>query len=87
MRLNAGTDLQWRHWNNEYLVFDLATGRTHVLDAFTAGVLLTIEEGASNQAEVLSKLETLMPINEISDTLPFILGRLIKSSLIQPCLE
>lgn len=68
-------------------MFDLATGRTHVLDAFTAGVLLTIEEGASNQAEVLSKLETLMPINEISDTLPFILGRLIKSSLIQPCLE
>ena len=87
MRLNTETQLHWRHWNNEYLVFDLATGRTHVLDPFTAGVLLTIEAGASNQAEVLAKLGTSMSVDLISDTLPSILGELIKSSLIQPYLE
>lgn len=87
MRLNTETQLHWRHWNNEYLVFDLATGRTHVLDPFTAGVLLTIEAGASNQAEVLAKLGTSMSVDLISETLPSILGELIKSSLIQPYLE
>jgi PqqD family protein of HPr-rel-A system len=87
MRLNTATQLHWRHWNNEYLVFDLATGRTHVLSALTAGVLLTIEEGASNQAEVLAGLGSSMSVDGISDALPSILGELIKSSLIQPCLE
>lgn len=87
MRLNSETQLHWQHWNNEYLVFDLATGRTHVLDTFTAGVLLAIEEGASNQAELLAKLGTSMSVDVISDILPSILGELIKSSLIDPCLE
>jgi len=87
MRLNSETQLHWRLWNNEYLVFDLATGRTHVLDTLTAGVLLAVEEGASNQAEVLNRFGTSMPVDVISNALPSILGELIKSSLIQPCLE
>lgn len=87
MRLNSETQLHWQRWNNEHLVFDLATGRTHVLDTFTAGVLLAIEEGASNQAELLAKLGTSMSVDVISDILPSILGELIKSSLIDPCLE
>lgn len=87
MRLNTETHLHWRHWDNDYLVFDLATGRTHVLDTFTAGVLLAIEEGACNQSEVLARVCASMPVDVITDVLPSILGELIKSSLIQPCLE
>ena len=44
-RLNPAIGLHWRHWNSEWVVFDVASGNTHQLDELTACALLCLEEG------------------------------------------
>ena len=43
-RLPAGVSLLWRSWDeSEVIVFNRASGQTHLLDAFSAAVLRRIE--------------------------------------------
>ena len=87
LRINTESQLHWREWNDEFIVFDLATGRTHLLDAMTAGVLLCLENGGKSQGELMSELSESLPEDVITDLLPSILRELVKSSLIQHDLE
>ena len=87
LRINTESQLHWREWNDEFIVFDLATGRTHLLDAMTAGVLLCLENGGKSQGELMSELSESLPKDVITDLLPSILRELVKSSLIQHDLE
>ena len=87
LRINTKSQLHWREWNDEFIVFDLATGRTHLLDAMTAGVLLCLENGGESQDELKSELSESIPEDVIINLLPSILRELVKSSLIQHDLE
>ena len=87
LRINTKSQLHWREWDDEFIVFDLATGRTHLLDAMTAGVLLCLENGRKSQNELQSELSESVPEDVIANLLPSILKELIKSSLIQHDLE
>ena len=87
LRTNTKSQLHWREWNDEFIVFDLATGRTHLLDAMTAGVLLCLENGRKSQGELMSELSESIPEVVITNLLPSILIELVKSSLIQHDLE
>jgi len=42
-RLCGAVTLLWRSWDDEFVVFNLASNQTHLLDAFSAAVLKEIE--------------------------------------------
>ncbi len=41
--LGRGVKLLWRSWDDEVVVYNVTSGQTHLLDAFSAAVLKTIE--------------------------------------------
>lgn len=38
----SAATLTWRHWDEEFVFFDAASGATHLLDAGAAGVLIDL---------------------------------------------
>jgi PqqD family protein of HPr-rel-A system len=44
--------LHWAGWNDEYVVFDEASGQTHQLDAVRAYVLNLLTEGPHSLADI-----------------------------------
>lgn len=87
LRLNCSGSVHWLHWDDEFVVFDEASGLTHQLDAQTAYALMCIEDGASD-------LETLLHQWHADDSdretaradLSFILDQLARANLIDaPC--
>ena len=52
-RLPAGVSLLWHSWDeDEVIVFNCASGQTHLLDAFSAAVLRRIEASPSTVLEL-----------------------------------
>lgn len=43
-QLPAGAELLWQTWDDEVIVFNTASGQTHLLDAFSAAALREIED-------------------------------------------
>ncbi len=41
--LGRGVRLLWRSWDDEVIVYNVTSGQTHLLDAFSAAVLKKIE--------------------------------------------
>ena len=41
--LTRGVKLLWRSWDDEVVVYNVTSGQTHLLDAFSAAVLKEIE--------------------------------------------
>ncbi len=50
-RLPVGAELRWQTWDDEVIVFNTASGQTHLLDALSAATLREIESrpGGINQ--------------------------------------
>ena len=44
-RLNPQSSLHYRHWGNEWAVFDLGSGQTHEMDTVSAVALMYCENG------------------------------------------
>ena len=42
-QLPAGAELLWQTWDEEVIVFNTASGQTHLLDALSAAVLKEVE--------------------------------------------
>jgi PqqD family protein of HPr-rel-A system len=56
-RLPEGVSLLWRSWDaDEIVVFNCASGQTHLLDAFSAAVLQQIEAAPSTMTAMLGQL-------------------------------
>jgi PqqD family protein of HPr-rel-A system len=55
-RLGKLTSLHWRRWDDEWVVFDVASGQTHRLDLFTAVTLLTLEEAPRDRVGLAAAL-------------------------------
>ncbi len=51
-RLPEGVRLLWRSWDDEVIVYNVASQQTHLLDAFSAAALREIE-AAPKTAEAL----------------------------------
>ena len=43
-RLPVGAELLWQTWDDEVIVFNTASGQTHLLDALSAAALREIED-------------------------------------------
>ena len=58
-RLNPATSLHWATWDDEYVVFDEGSGRTHQMDSVRAFVLNSLYEGVQNFDKLLSELTSI----------------------------
>ena len=83
LRLNRPESLHWLHWDNEFVVFDEASGLTHQLDAPTAHALMCIENGAADQETLLHVWHGDGSDQDAARTaLSFILDQLATANLI-----
>ena len=48
--------LQWRRWDGEYVVFNPASGHTHVLNGLAAKALKELQESPSSTTDVLQRI-------------------------------
>lgn len=85
-RIHALASLHWRCWDHEWVVFNVGSGQTHLLDEVTAAVLSSIEASPSNTA-ALSALGLQGSINgdpaRWPETLNVVLDRLVGAGLIE----
>lgn len=83
LRLNQIGSLHWLQWDNEYVVFDEASGLTHHLDAPTARALMCVEDGATNMDLLVEKWGASgSDVDAVCVGLPFILDQLTGANLI-----
>ena len=58
-RLPAGVSLLWQSWDeDEVIVFNRASGQTHLLDAFSAAVLRRIEASPTTTSDLVRSFAT-----------------------------
>lgn len=60
-KINPFVDLHWRTWNNETVLFDSASGDTHLLEPITVEVLKFIEASDSSQS-ITDVVKRITPI-------------------------
>ena len=85
-RLPEGVRLLWRSWDDEVVVYNVASQQTHLLDAFSAAVLREIE-AAPKTAERLGDClaETLdTDRGELAARLAEICARFVQLGLAEP---
>lgn len=46
--MNPLVQLHWRQWEDEWLVFERASGRTHQMNSLSAFVAMSLENGESS---------------------------------------
>jgi PqqD family protein of HPr-rel-A system len=80
-----GHDLQWRFWDGRAIVFDTPSANTHILDAFSAELLLLLRYPASAQDLAASLSATLqVDKSEILARVESVLAALAEAGLIEP---
>lgn len=86
LRLTALTQLHWRRWNDEWTVFDVGSGQTHLMDTLTAVTLMFLEKNAMDEDELISLIaqKFLFPLDiKLSNTIKDIIERLINIDLVE----
>lgn len=81
-RLPPGVCLQWRGWPPHVLVFDAASGNTHLLDEPSAAVLRAIEAGPVTTSALLDMLAVEPGDSASRDWLLALLDRLRALDLV-----
>ena len=51
-RLPEGVELLWRSWDDETVVYNVASQQTHLLDAFSAAALREIEAAPKTAEDI-----------------------------------
>src|SRR4029077_16871308 len=65
-------ELAWRVWDDEFLVYNTASGQTHHLNLLAGGALRSIEFGPAQTRELVSRLAKQCEIAEDSPPLQMI---------------
>ncbi|WP_164932036.1 HPr-rel-A system PqqD family peptide chaperone [Janthinobacterium sp. 17J80-10] len=79
--------LHARTWDNEVVVYDAASGNTHLLDTVTARVLATVANTPADAtviAQALSQLWPEAPAELVHEQVDAMLAELAGISLITP---
>lgn len=83
LSLNRPAALHWLHWDNEFVVFDEASGLTHQLDAQTAHALMCIEDGTTDLEALLAQWHADdSDLDAKRTALSFIVDQLLRANLI-----
>jgi PqqD family protein of HPr-rel-A system len=86
-RLPNGVSLLWHSWDeDEVIVFNRASGQTHLLDAFSAAVLRRIEASPSTLAELKRYFARGFALDEdiLSERLNVVCRRFDQLGLAEP---
>jgi PqqD family protein of HPr-rel-A system len=86
-RLPKGVSLLWQWWDEgEVIVFNRASGQTHLLDAFSAAVLRQIETSSSTTLELRQYFAIGFGLDEagLSERLDAVCRRFDQLGLAEP---
>ena len=86
-RLNPCVHLHWLSWDEDYIVFNAASGQTHVLNELGAAILRLLEENALNSMaigqQIVAQYEELVLDTELSEAIENLLENLDILGLIE----
>jgi PqqD family protein of HPr-rel-A system len=86
-RLPAGVSLLWQSWDeNQIIVFNRASGQTHLLDAFSAAVLRRIEAAPATIPDLRQSFAVGLALDAsvLSDRLISVCRRFDQLGLAEP---
>jgi PqqD family protein of HPr-rel-A system len=85
VRLAQRAALHWYQWAGEFVVFDEASGRTHLLDAWAACALLNVERAPVDLQLLARQVARDMHVDDdtVAECLPSILEQLAGIGLIE----
>ncbi|MFQ6017088.1 MAG: HPr-rel-A system PqqD family peptide chaperone [Kiloniellaceae bacterium] len=85
-RLPAGAELLWRFWDDEVIVYNTASGQTHLLDALSGATLKELEDCPRTIAELAGRLADRFDLDPdaLSERLPDICAQFDKLGLAEP---
>ena len=85
-RLPEGVQLLWRSWDDEAVVYNVASQQTHLLDAFSAAALAEIEATPKTTEELSARLAQNLDTDraELSARLVEICARFVELGLAEP---
>ena len=85
-QLNGLVLLHWRHWDVQWVAFDVGSGQTYQMDTLSAVTLLLLENSPADTQELATLAAEELQIAESSEYLTSLndtLGRLETSGLIE----
>ena len=84
-RLPEGAQLLWRSWDDEAVVYNVASQQTHLLDAFSAAALREIEAAPKTDEHLCAHLAEALDADnrELSARLAEICARFVELGLAE----
>jgi len=76
--------LRWRSWDDEFLVFNTASGETHHLNLIAATVLQRLEQDPATVADLMGEIRSASVDMPGLEQLPALLETLDELGLITP---
>ena len=86
-KLGAGGEIAWRQWDGDYVVFNPASGNTHLLDIASGEVLVTLRSGAASTEQLGASLADLLEVGQdetVTSAVQHILETLSGLGLVEP---
>ncbi len=85
-RLPAGAQLLWRSWDDEVVVYNVASQQTHLLDAFSAAALREIEAAPKTPDQLRARLGDALDADhgELAARLAEICAKFLELGLAEP---
>lgn len=84
-RLCEGVELLWRAWDDDVVVFNLASNQTHLLDAFSAAVLKALAAAPLTPETLTERFVAELGADQaqVSERLEVACGRFAELGLIE----
>ena len=85
--LNPLSELRWRRWDDDWVVYDAGSGNTHQMDALSAVTLMCLEGGASDLADLREQVAVELDLaagEEFARAVQGVVKRLNALGLIEP---
>lgn len=86
-KLGADGGIAWRQWDGDYVVFDPASGNTHLLDIASGEVLVALRDGDASTERLGARLAELLqvgPDETVTSAVQHILETLSGLGLVEP---
>ena len=87
-RLNPACQIHWRYWDNDYILFNVASGQTHFLNDLGAITLELVAEQALDEEALLEafalRFEDFVIDDELREYVATMLEDLDNLGLIEP---
>lgn len=89
-RLNPASSVHYRHWGNDWVVFDVGSGQTHEMDSISAVALMYCENGWIRLPEIAAGVMSDLQLPKatcLSDALLRLLNQFTRQGLLEQMTE